>query len=177
MTRVHKHKYLGLTITSDLRWDEHINHITSSAMQKLFFLPRSLQLAPLPTKLLAYKTFVRPILEYGNTVWFPHTRTNIKKIEAVQRKAIRFIHNKFKRDDSPTNLLDISGLPTLEARAKQARLKFLYQLLHNYYKIDISNYISYPQTRATRHKHSHTLAEYKCNSGVFKHSFFSGCHS
>lgn len=165
-------KYLGLTITSDLRLDEHINHITSSAMQKLFFLHRSLQLAPLSTKLLAYKTFVRPILKYGNTVWFPHTRINIKKIEAVQRKAIQFIYNKFKRDDSPTNLLDISGLPTLEARAKQARLKFLYQLLHNYYKIDISNYISYSQTRATRHKHSNTLVEYKCNSSVFKHSFF-----
>lgn len=37
LTKVEKYKYLGLTITSHLRWDEHINHITSSATQKLFF--------------------------------------------------------------------------------------------------------------------------------------------
>lgn len=172
LTNVQRHKYLGLTITSDLRWDEHIEHVTSSAMQKLFFLRRSLQLAPTSTKLLAYKTFIRPILEYGNTVWFPHTVTNIKKIEKVQRKAIRFIHNKFKRDDSPTTLLAVSGLPTLETRAKHARLKFLYQLLHNYYKIDVSKYVKYSQARATRHKHTNTLLEYQCNNDAFKYSFF-----
>lgn len=79
LTNVQRHKYLGLTITSDLRWDAHIDNVTSSAMQKLFFIRRSLHLAPTSTKLLAYKTFIRPILEYGNTVWFPHTVTNIKK--------------------------------------------------------------------------------------------------
>lgn len=141
-------------------------------MQKLFFIRRSLHLAPTSTKLLAYKTFIRPILEYGNTVWFPHTVTNIKKIEKVQRKAIRFIHNKFKLADSPTTLLAVSGLPTLETRAKQARLKFLYQLLHNYFKIDVSNYVEYSQTRATRHQHTNTLLEYKCNNDAFKYSFF-----
>lgn len=43
-------------------------------------------------------------------------------------KAIRCKHNKFKRADSPTTLLAVSGLPTLETREKQARLKFPYKL-------------------------------------------------
>lgn len=97
----------------------------------------------MPAKLLAYTNFIRPVLEYVNTVWFPHPKTNKTKLEAIQRKAIRFIHNKFKRTDSPTKLLVQSGLKTLSTRAKHARFKFLFQLLKSNYKIDASKYISF----------------------------------
>lgn len=60
---------------------------------------------------------MRPILKYANTAWFPHSKTNIEKLGTVHRKAVRYIHNKYKRTDSPTNLLVASGLQTLEARA------------------------------------------------------------
>ena len=37
----------------------------------------------------AYKTFVRPTLEYASTVWDPHTARNINAVEMVQRRAAR----------------------------------------------------------------------------------------
>lgn len=172
LDKVSQHKYLGITITSELRWDTHISNVAASALRKLFFLKRSLRLSPPSTKLLAYTTFIRPILEYANTVWFPHTTTHIMTLENVQRKAIRFIHNKYRRTDSPTNLLSASGLHTLAIRARQARLKFLYQLLHNCYKIDVTKYISLSQSRRTRHQHDYTLTEYFCHNDTFKYSFF-----
>lgn len=172
LEKVNAHKYLGVTITSSLRWDTHISNITSVALRKLFYLRRCLRLAPHSTKLLAYTTYVRPVLEYANTVWFPYTVTNIQKLENVQRKAARFICNKYKRTDSPTNMLASSGLQTLAIRAKQARLKFLFQLLHNHYKIDPSLYIRPSDSRVIRHKHSYTLKEYSYRNDTFKHSFF-----
>lgn len=172
LAKVIEHKYLGITLTCDLKWDTHITSITTTALRKLFYLKRCLKLSPPSTKLLAYTTFVRPILEYANTVWFPHSKTNIKKLETVQRKAVRFIHNKYKRTDSPTNLLVASGLQTLEARAIQSRLIFLFQILHNTYKIDHSKYVAYSQSRESRHKHLHTLVEYSHKVDAFKHSFF-----
>lgn len=103
--QVNEQNYLGVTIASNIRWDAHISNITSVALRKLFYLRRCLRLAPQSTKLLAYTTYVRPmILEYANTVWFPYTVTSIKKLENVQRKAARFICDKYKRTDSPTHI-------------------------------------------------------------------------
>lgn len=172
LTKVLQYKYLGLTLTSDLRWNIHIANISSKATRKLFFLKRSLKSAPADIKLLSYTTFVRPVLEYANTVWFPHNITNINQLEKVQRKAIRFIHNKYKRTDSPTHLLASSGLDTLAIRAKQARLKFMHNLLHNRFNINSSNYINFSNSRISRNKHDKTLDEYFCNSNTFKFSFF-----
>lgn len=172
LTNVVQHKYLGITLTSDLRWDTHIANVTAAALRKLFYLKRRLRIAPAPAKLLAYTMFVRPVLEYANVVWFPYTLSGISKLEAVQRKAIRFVHNKFKRTDSPTNLLASSGIEKLATRAKEARLRFLYQLLHGHYKVDVSKYVTFSQSRPTRHKHKYSLQEYSSNSDVFGKSFF-----
>ena len=43
-----------------------------------------------------YRSLVRPLLEYSWETWKPHTKRNINKLEAVQRKATRWIS---KSDD------------------------------------------------------------------------------
>ena len=65
-------KYLGVTITSDLKWNSHIRNMCSKANRTLGFLRRNIFSCPQDVKEAAYKTLVRPILEYGSTVWDPH---------------------------------------------------------------------------------------------------------
>lgn len=163
---------MGLTITEDLRWSSHISHITATALKRLFFIRRRLRLAPIDTKLLAYNTFVRPILEYGNIVWFPFTKQDIAKLEGVQRKAIRFIFNKYGPHESPTVLMETAGIDTLQRRARIARLKFMYLIVHNKVNIDATNFITSLQTRPTRHNHTQMLTEYTFHTDCFKNSFF-----
>lgn len=172
LTRVFEHKYLGVTLTHDLRWETHVNNITSNALKRLFFLRRRLHLAPPNTKLLAYKMLVRPVLEYANIAWFPYTKELIARIEGVQRKAVKFIYNKYRQTDSPTQLLHKAGLSTLQSRAKIARLKFLFQLIHGDINIDASKLISFSRSRLTRCRHSQTLNEYTFHSNCFKYSYF-----
>ena len=61
-------KYLGITITDNLDWGQHVSDVTTKATQTLGFLRRNLALAPGETKDMAYKTLVRPKLEYASPV-------------------------------------------------------------------------------------------------------------
>ena len=54
LEQVRSAKYLGLTITDDLEWGQHISEISCKATKILGFLRRSLALAPRHTKEVAY---------------------------------------------------------------------------------------------------------------------------
>ena len=62
LEQVQSAKYLGITISDDLDWGQHISEISSKATKTLGFLRRNLAFAPRHTKEVAYKTLVRPKL-------------------------------------------------------------------------------------------------------------------
>ena len=84
-------KYLGVTISEDLKWTDHINDIAKKANQTLGFLKHNIRVHNRDLKSTAYKTLVHPRLEYASTVWSPHTDQNIDKLESVQRTAARWV--------------------------------------------------------------------------------------
>ena len=43
----------------------------------------------------AYKGLVRPILEYGSSVWDPHYESLIDDLEKVQKRAARFVTRNY----------------------------------------------------------------------------------
>ena len=67
-------KYLGITISSNMTWNAHINNITSKAQKLLGFLRRNLQIKNEHTKSMAYKSLVKSNLECCSTIWSPHTK-------------------------------------------------------------------------------------------------------
>ena len=64
-------KYLGVTITNDLRWNIHVSNVCIKANRTLGFLRRNLYSCPQEVKEAAYKRLVRPVLDYGSSVWDP----------------------------------------------------------------------------------------------------------
>ena len=52
-------KYLGVTITSDLRWNTHVSNVCTKANRTLGFLRRNLYSCPQEVKEAAYKGLVR----------------------------------------------------------------------------------------------------------------------
>ena len=56
---------VGITITENMEWGQHISDISSKATKTLGFLRRNLAFAPRSTKKVAYKTLVRHKLEYA----------------------------------------------------------------------------------------------------------------
>ena len=94
----------------------------------LGLLRRNLRSAPKNTKELGYKALVRPILEYARSVWDPYEEKDIQKIEKVQRRAARFVLNRYKQTDSVTAMLKDLGWQTLKDRRKKARLCMMHKI-------------------------------------------------
>ncbi len=55
--------YLGVTITKNLKWNQHVNIITANANKIPSLLCRKLSHTPEQVKTAAYQTLIRPRLE------------------------------------------------------------------------------------------------------------------
>ena len=80
LENVQSAKYLGITITDNMDWGQHVSEISSKATKTLGFLRRNLAFAPSSTKEVAYKALVRPKLEYAAPIWSPHSKLQINQI-------------------------------------------------------------------------------------------------
>ena len=77
-------KYLGIHIHKQLSWNTHVGHVVKKANQVRYFLQKNLRNCHPEVKFQCYKTYIRPISEYGSIVWDPHNNGNIEKVEMVQ---------------------------------------------------------------------------------------------
>ena len=99
-------KYLGVTITKDLKWNTHNHNVCTKANRTLGFLRRNLFSCPQDVREAAYmyKGLVRPILKYGSSVWDPHYEGLIDDLEKVQKRAARFVTRNYEKG-SMTDIL------------------------------------------------------------------------
>lgn len=83
---VSEYKYLGVFFTPPMCCHRHVNFITAKAYKALGFLRRNTKLFPQQTRDLLYKSYVRPILEYGCTVWDPPTNADCEESSELRCK-------------------------------------------------------------------------------------------
>ena len=134
-------KYLGVTIQSNLNWNIHINDITSKGNNTLSFLRRNLKINSVPLKECAYKTLVRPLVEYSSTVWDPYTQNNIWNLEMVQRRSARYVLNQYHTTASVTTMINQLNWESLQRRRENARLNMFYKAHHGLAAIQLENYL------------------------------------
>jgi len=60
-------KYLGVRISNNMRWSKHNDMVSGKVNSKLGFIKRSINISSQTIKEQAYKTLVRPVLEYSQT--------------------------------------------------------------------------------------------------------------
>ena len=113
--------------------------IHTRAWDVLGFLGGNLKIASQKTKELAYFALVRPHVEYCATVWDPHNKKYCNKIEMTQRKAARFVTNRWGYKDSVTDMLNHLKWISLAERRKQLRLSMFYKIHHKLIPINFGD--------------------------------------
>ena len=149
----------------------HISNICNKANRTLGFLRRTLFSCPQNVKEAAYKGMVRPILEYGSSVWDPHPDKLRKELEKVQNRAARFVtRNNDYETGSMTGILGQLKWESLKKRRKDNRLILLYKGLKGKAKIPTDDLI--PKTRRGRNQHSLAFQIPSASKDVYMYSFF-----
>jgi hypothetical protein len=133
-------KYLGVWLDEKLDWKGQVERVINKGTRSLNFVMRVLKGTQRPVKDQAYKTLVRPILEYGGMVWDPYRLGQVKAVENVQRAAARRVTGRVKRwrwdkaakshvNDSPSAMVLELGWESLGLRRGTARLCGLHRAI------------------------------------------------
>lgn len=161
-------RYLGVTLSEDLSWKPHVEATVKKANNSLAFLRRNLQSCPSTIKDQCYKSLVRPILEYAAPTWDPHTQNCIQSLEAVQRRAARFVTGDYHTTSSTSQMMNQLGWKTLQQRRHCAKVIMVYRII--YFLVDIDPSCYYRTSNAIN-----TSARFMvpfCRTDSYRHSFF-----
>ena len=121
---VYETKLLGITLTSDCRWDNNTKSIVQKGSSRLWFL-RRLKILGASRETLSdiYKLFCRSILEYGAPVWTGALSVkNTKDIERVQKSAMKIISGS--KNVPYEDILEDFGFEDLSTRRDKLCLGF-----------------------------------------------------
>jgi hypothetical protein len=132
---------------------------------------RNLFRASKRVKCLAYLTIVRPTLEYGSILWDPHQIYLIDAIEAVQRRAARYVCKNFSRFDSVTQMISELGWEALSTRRYYARLKTMFKIICDNEAFKDLKVNLQPANYIGRHDHHCKIREINVSSDSEKYSF------
>ncbi len=156
-------KLLGVTITNDLKWHEHVDAITSKGAQRLYFLTLLKRAAVDQTSLVRiYVSLVRSVMEYACQVWHTGlTGEQTKQLESIQRRAMDIIFPDLCYMDA----LKLTRLDTLGSRREELCRSFFEAMKKSGHKL---HHLLPPQREARYNLRSTgSLSVPRCRTGRF----------
>ena len=172
LAEVKNTKYLGVSISNDLSWHDHISTTSSKAARSVGFLRRNLCACPEEVRARMYTTLVRPIMEYAGAVWDPYQARHTDKLERVQKQAARSVTNNYssREEGSMTAMLDHLGWEPLAVRRARARATLLYKIINNVVEVEFSQTIHQVDAR-TRGATRGSLRQIQVKTDTYQNSF------
>ena len=158
--QVCSYKYLGVMVTSNLKWDEHIDKVSLKAKRLLGHLYRVFYRNVQPQYLLnLYISLVRLHLEYACQVWDPYIQRSICQLEDIQKFALQICTGQWNTRYG--DLLENYHLPRLSNRREYLRLATLFQI-HTHHFHFPPGILTQPRTTSTSNRHKTCLCHSLC---------------
>ena len=163
-------KDLGVHVDDKLNFEFHITESIKKANRMVGMLSRFLVTKDKDVMIPLYKSLVRPILEYGNAIWYPSLRKNVNAIENVQRRFTKRV--KDMKDIDYDKRLKTLKLPSLEYRRIRGDMIETYKILHGLYDSASTSNLLYINNASTTRGHPLKLIKPSVNTNLYR-NFFS----
>ena len=118
--QVQHFRLLGVIISNDLTWSEHIATVCGKAKRLIGFFYRYFNQADTSCLEHLYMTLVRSMLDHSCCVWSPYQAKYVNQLESVQTFAARLATKKWSSDSA--SLRSLLGWSTLASRRTYMKL-------------------------------------------------------
>ena len=154
---------LGIMMDNELKFHVHAAKVTKKCKMLLAIIKRSFTCLDKRMVSKLYKALIRPVLEYGNSVWGPCFKGDQNLLEKLQRRVTKMVpgltHVPYQ------NRLKMLDLPTLKYRRMRGDLIMIYKLVTGRITAEDGLIQLKKNTRQTR-GHSLRLAKFRVKRRV-----------
>ena len=140
---------LGVTFDQDLKFKSHICNIVKKAKQRACLIHRCFISRSIPNLIRAFKTYVRPLLEYAPQIWSPHQSCLIAMVEGVQRTFTKRLPG-FSNKTYLERLL-LLQLQSLEHRRLISDLVTCYNIVHQLTALSFTDFFTFSNAPTRGH--------------------------
>ena len=178
LTPIANNKDLGITVNSNLKPSLHINNTVHKANARSKLILKCFHSCDPALLTKAFITYVRPLLEYGTSVWNPCYVGDINRLESVQRSFTYKVllkcnipyNNNMRYDDR----LDFLRLERLELRRLRTDLTELFKIVKGFSSQYLFNILPFSHNSNTR-GHRYKLSKVFIKKDILKHYFIFRC--
>ena len=124
------HKHLGLNLSNNLKWTQHIDEILTKASKMLDVSMKFQHRLDRKSLETIYESFIRPKLEYGCQIWDDCNIQDKQRLENFQLRAARLVTGA-KRGTSHELLYNELNWEKLEDRRKNVKILFMHKIVNN----------------------------------------------
>ncbi len=129
--QVDTHKHLGITFSETGKWHPHISSILTRAWQRIGML-RGLKFTLNRISLeKAYFSFIRPLIEYSDSMWDNCTLELKNELESIQIEAARIVTGATKLCSIEKIIYRKLKWECLDKRRKKHKLILFYKMKNN----------------------------------------------
>lgn len=123
---------LGVLLDSKLTMSEHVDYITDKAYKNLGFVIRTCKpFFDVSCIKTVYYAYVRSVLEYASSIWYPNYVIYNDKVERIQKKFIKHLNYRKRIITNYQEGCTHHKLMSLKDRRNLMDAMFLYNILNN----------------------------------------------
>ena len=168
------HRHLGVILSENCSWQDHIDKVTKKASQRLGALQCLKYSLSRKSLEQVYQSYILPLLDYGDVLYDSCTTAQANAVENIHLCAARIVTGALITTNTDRLLKDELGWESLRSRRQRHKLLYLHRIIYNHVPTFLQESLPSFLANATPHalRHPRNLRLLPCRTIKLKMSFF-----